>query len=150
MVVEDGQFKKSHVGGRLGDDLTQEYFADETRKAADRAFFLKLRDTVAHLLTEAACLETVERMRRAAGEPITRRPDKAVKEIARRLDLNEGEEVSVLEFLLKGGDMTKYGMMNAITRAAQEIEDYDRATEFEKMGGKVLELGTSEWEKVAA
>ena len=40
-------------------------------------------------------------------------------------------------------------MVNAITRAAQEIEDYDRATELEKMGGKVLELAGHEWKRVA-
>jgi hypothetical protein len=150
MVVEDGQFKKSHVGGRVGDELAAEYFADETRKAADRAFFLKLRDTVNHLLTEAACMETIQRMRAAAGMRIEARPDRAVKEVGKKLGLNESEQDSVLNFLLRGGDMTQWGMLNAITAAAQEIEDYDRASELEKMGGKVLELEAQEWRKVAA
>jgi len=149
MVIEDGKFRRSHIGGRLGDDVAAEYFADETRKAADAAFFLKLRDTVKHLLTEAACEEAVERMRRAAGVPIKQRPDKAVKEVGKKLGLAEGEQDSVLDWLIRNGDLSQWGMVNAITRAAQEIEDYDRATELEKMGGKVLELAGHEWRRVA-
>lgn len=150
-VIEDGKFRRSHIGGRLGsDEAAEEYFADETRKAADEAFFLKLRDSVKYLLTEAACEDSVEKMRRAAGVRIEARPDKAVKEISRKFGLGEEEQTSVLEFLLRGGDLTQWGMMNAITRAAQEIEDYDRQTEFERMGGKVLELEGNEWAKVAA
>ena len=29
------------------------------------------------------------------------------------------------------------------------IEDYDRATEFEALGGKLIELPTSEWKQFA-
>jgi hypothetical protein len=149
-VIEDGKFRRSHIGGRLGDDVAAEYFADETRKAADEAFFLKLRDTAKHLLTKAACKESVDKMRVATGQPIHQRPDKAVKEIGKKFGLAEAEQDSVLDFLLRGGDMTQWGMMNAITAAAKEIENYDRATDMEKMGGKLLELSQHEWDRVAA
>ena len=42
MTMPDNKSRKNHIGGRLGDDLAAEYFADDTRKLADKAFFLKL------------------------------------------------------------------------------------------------------------
>jgi hypothetical protein len=35
-------------------------------------------------------------------------------------------------------------LANAVTRASQDITDYDQATELEKLGGKVIELRGTE------
>ena len=45
--------------------------------------------------------------------------------------------------------MCRYGLLNAVTGYSQEVDDYDRATEFEEIGGKMLELSISEWKQVA-
>jgi hypothetical protein len=150
MTMEDGKFKRSHLGGRLGDDVAAEYFADETRQAADKAFFLKLRDTVGHLLTEASCEEAVQRMRQAADMRIGKRPDVAVKELGKRFSLVESEQDRVLDFLIRGGDMSQWGLVNALTATAGQAEDYDRESELEKLGGKLLELNAAEWTRLAA
>ena len=151
MVVPDGKQRRSHVGGRLGDDLAAEYFADETRKLADKAFFLKLRDTTRHMLSEAACEGAIVQMQRAAGEPLTGRVDKVVQELAKRSNLNEDEGTSVLEFLLKGGDMTRWGLANAVTALARTRmdDDADRSDELQRLGGKLISLNESEWSQVA-
>ena len=39
--------------------------------------------------------------------------------------------------------------MNAVTHFSQEVEDYDRATEFEALGGKLIELPVKEWKELA-
>jgi hypothetical protein len=36
------------------------------------------------------------------------------------------------------------------TRAAEDCPDYDRATELEAAGGRVIELAPSEWRSLAA
>ena len=48
-----------------------------------------------------------------------------------------------------GGDLSAYGVVNAVTHSAEDVEDYDRATEFEALGGKLIELSSSEWKEIA-
>jgi hypothetical protein len=47
--------------------------------------------------------------------------------------------------LIEGGSLTQYGLHAAVTRAAQDVADYDRATELEYAGGKIIELPKTEW-----
>jgi len=150
-VLPDGKQRKSHVGGRLGDELVAEYLADETRKVIDNAFFLKLRDTTRHMLSEAACQGAMIQMQRAAGEKLEARPDKVVQELAKRTGLNEDEGTSVLEFLLTGGDMTRWGLANAVTALARNKrdDDADRSDELQRLGGKIISLEQREWSQVA-
>ena len=54
----------------------------------------------------------------------------------------------MLRHLIEGGDLTRYGLFNAITRAAADLDSYDRATEFERFGGQVVELPKRDWEEV--
>jgi hypothetical protein len=149
-VMEDGKQRKSHVGGALGEELAAaEYLADETRKAVDEAFFLKLRDTTKYMLTEAHVQGSVAKMRDAAETKLGARPDKIVKELSRRLAFTEGEGDSILEFLMNGGDLTQWGMANAVTALARETEDSDRHDELERIGGKIISLGKADWARVA-
>ena len=47
------------------------------------------------------------------------------------------------------GDLSGYGLVNAVTHYSQDVEDYDRATEFEALGGKLIELAPTEWKGLA-
>jgi hypothetical protein len=73
-----------------------------------------------------------------------------VEATARRLTLTEGEKSSVLQNLLRGGDLSAWGLANAVTRTAEDVTDYDRATELEAAGGRVIELGPADWKAIAA
>jgi phage host-nuclease inhibitor protein Gam len=76
-------------------------------------------------------------------------PIKAVETLAQRASLNEGEKSSVLKHLIEGGDLSMWGLQNALTRAAQDVTDYDRATDLERFGGKMLNLGKTEYRELA-
>ena len=54
-----------------------------------------------------------------------------------------------LSRLLTGGDLTQYGMHAAVTRASQDSQDYDRASDMETVGGKIIELPASDWKVIA-
>jgi len=56
----------------------------------------------------------------------------------------------VLRHLIVEGDPSAYGIVNAVTHASQDVEDYDRATELEALGGKLIDLPPSEWRSVVA
>ena len=43
--------------------------------------------------------------------------------------------------------MNKWGASNALTSVAKSVKDYDRATELEEQGAKLLEVPASYFEK---
>ena len=74
---------------------------------------------------------------------------------ATSLNLTEKEGAAVLRHLVDntdrpgGIDLTQYGLMNAITRTAQDAETYDRATELEKIGGSVIGMDSTLWDRIS-
>ena len=52
--------------------------------------------------------------------------------------------------LIEGGDLSRWGVVNAVTRFANDPGiAYDRATDLETIGGKVLDLKPTEWNEIA-
>jgi hypothetical protein len=150
MISVDHSLRKFHVG--RGHDATNdvtELFTDRTRALDDAAFFNKVRDVVAAVFDQIKFLEIINRLQRSTQQRIEGDPVKAVEITAKTFQLTGDEQGSVLNHLISGGDLSAYGMMNAVTRASQDVEDYDRATEMERMGGQVIELSPSDWKVIA-
>jgi hypothetical protein len=150
MISQDYSQKRYHVGrAAASEDEAYELYADETLRADDEAFLLKVRDTVRAAVDVAQFTKIVERMKEATGQKIEGNPVKAVEVASKTFGLNQSEHSSILTHLIQGGDLSAYGLLNAITRTAQDIESYDRATELEAMGSKVLALPKSIWKEIA-
>jgi hypothetical protein len=144
-----GGFKKLHVGARA--DTTEDVYemlSDETLQADDTAFLLKARDVVMATLSSETFDKLLGKMKEAAGEKIEGDPVKAVEVLTDQLSLNEAESGNVLRHLIEGGDLSRWGIANAVTRTAQDIEDYDRSDELEGFGGRIVELGKTEWREI--
>ena len=69
--------------------------------------------------------------------------------LANRYTLNDAERNGVLRHLIVEGDLSAYGLVNAVTHYSQYVEDYDRATEFEALGGRLIDLSTQDWRELA-
>lgn len=150
MIAQDYSQKRYHVGrAAASEDEAYELYTDETLRADDEAFLLKVRDTVRAAVDIAQFTKIVERMREATTQKIEGNPVKAVEVASKTFGLNKGESSGILTHLIQGGDLSAYGLLNAITRTAQDVESYDRATELEAMGSKVLALPQSTWKEIA-
>ena len=150
MIANDHALRKYHVGrGHEGGDLAEEFFRDETRRQDDKAFWMKVRDIVSGSFKRDVFERMVESMRRATGDIISSDPVKAVEVTQKKFGLNDTERGGVLSWLIKGGDLTRYGLVNAVTRLSQDIPDYDRATDLERLGGQILELPKTDWSEIA-
>lgn len=132
------------------DDETYAVLTDETREADDKALMLTVRDTVQAAVSETAFNAMLVQMREAAGAPAMKDPVKGVERLAKKFDMGETEQASVLAHLIEGGDISKWGALNAVTRTAQDVESYDRATELEEAGGVILNLSRRDWDVIAA
>src|SRR5262249_32736813 len=47
-------------------------------------------------------------------------------------------------------ELSAWGLANAVTRTAEDAADYDRATELEAAGRRLIELGQAEWKPLTA
>lgn len=150
MVMQDFSLKRRHIGKRHETiDVAYEILSNEARQAADKAFFLEVRDRTKHALDEAVFNKTIERLRVAAQEKITG-DIPAVMEVTRKtMGLSTEESGSILNYLASGGDVTRWGLSSAITRFSQDVEDYDRASELERLGGELIELPQRDWRRIA-
>ena len=83
-------------------------------------------------------------------QPLSGNPVRAVEMLANRHCLTQDETGSVLRHLISAGDLSRFGLINAVTRASQDIPDYDRSTELERLGGQVMALAAGEWNELAA
>ena len=54
----------------------------------------------------------------------------------------------ILTYLIQGGDLTMYGLSNAITRASQDCDSYDRATTLESLGWDVATMAPAQWREI--
>lgn len=153
LAIFDGSaMRKYHVGRSAVSELDNavEYFTDETRKADDKAFWMKVRDIVRGSCNKELFDSQLLRLTDAAKERIdTNNIPKVIEITRKKLNIADQLQNNILQHLIQGGDLTKWGLMNAITRTAEDVSSYDLATDLERAGGKILELPQSEWKQIA-
>ena len=151
MVVNDASTKRRHVGrGNVaGEDFT--LYSDETLKLDDNAFLAKVRDTVKAIADQTRFDRVVDMMRTAKDAKIVTANIPAMVELAGTdFGFTKQEGTGILDFLIRGGDLTLYGMANAVTRFAQDVDSYDRSTELESVGYDILGMSASKWNRLNA
>ena len=150
MVIPDNKFRVQHVGGRIANDerLTMQ-LSDEAIRADDHAILLKVRDVIRATLSQDAFNKVVNRLRRAKDDKIENDVVASVRVLAKKTNLSDTEEKGVLRHLIEGHDLSRYGLLNAVTRLSQDLPDYDRASELEIIGGQVLDLPATAWREIA-
>jgi hypothetical protein len=146
LVLKCKRQRKNHVG-RVTEN--NDLYAIDTLAAIDNTFKLKLRDLVRNAISITTFRSAVEDLQIAKTAIIVGNPVKAVELTAKAIGLNESESGLVLSNLIRSGDLSKFGMLNAVTRAAEDVESYDRATEIERLGSSVLYLPSTTWREVA-
>ena len=142
LICKDYAQKKYHVGRQAGGNPEEAYeiYSDETLKQDDKAFFMKVQDTVRCAVDEARFQMTVNKMREAMQIPMEHEPMKTVELLADKFQLTQNERGDVLRQLFMSGDSSRYGLVNAVTAASQIAPDYERATELERIGGEILSM----------
>jgi hypothetical protein len=139
--------KRRHVGKRQGEeDNAAEFYRDETKAADDQAFWMKVQDTVRASITQEGFEKIAQRMRDTKQQELGN-PIDVCEVAAKRFGLSDQEKGGILQHLVTGGDLSGFGLLNAVTRYSQDVEDYDRASDLERLGGTIIELPQSAWKE---
>ena len=151
LCVNDFGERKAHVGRSakaLEDSFT--IYTDETLEAEDKAFMLKLRDATLAAIEEARFAQIVGVLQSSTHAKITGRVQDVIELTGKAFDINQGEQDSILKYLIQGGDLSLYGLTTAITRASQDVDSYDRATALEGIGWQVATMPAAQWKEINA
>lgn len=139
-------FRRNHVGKQV--DEGELDWADDTKKADDATVLLKVRDMVRAVVDETRFRATLGKMQGLTEGKITGDPSKAIEVLAQRVGANEAEKGGMLRRLIEGGDLSAWGVVNAVTGLAHDATSYDRAVEIESAGGALIDLAPTEWRKI--
>ncbi len=143
-MVSGTALRKYHVG------RAREVFSDETRKAEEETFWMQVRDVLNSSFDEERFTALVEQMKEAGEKEIPRTAsiqgivEKTVKDNGLPIGLTD----DILNTFIADTDLTKYGLMNAVTNVANRQENYEVSTKLERTGGKVLEMSNRDWESL--
>lgn len=147
---KERSLRKYHVGAKhelLGENIAG-LLSDETRRKTDEATWAQVGDVVRGAFDRVKFDALVDKVEGTIADKIEGDVAKVITLSSKKFGLTEAEGKSVLQRLIEGGSATRFGLYNAVTRVAQDIEDYDRATEFENLGGQIIDLPRSEWQEV--
>jgi len=149
MCVNDYGERRHHVG-RAAKAVEDSFdlYTDETMEAEDKAFLLKLRDTTMAAIEETRFAMVVDKLKESVGAPITGKVQDVVELTSRTFGINQDEQEGILKYLIAGGDLSLYGLSNAVTRASQDVESYDRATALEGIGWQVATMDRGQWKEI--
>ena len=148
MVVNDLASRNYHIG--RAEEREWELFSDETRMLDDAAFMAKISDIVRSTIDAVRFEKVVQTLRDAREHSIEGNIIDVVDLAAKELTINKDEQGSVLTHLIAGGDLSKYGLANAVTQASKTSGSYERATELEAMGWNIIKWTGSTWKRLNA
>lgn len=151
MIMPEYAKRKYHIGRNTdtGDDvLDLTMYRDETLMADDRAFWLKMQDSMRSAVNDDIFKAMVERTQQTMGVKIEAPPQKAVVALSQTFGFTNPESDLILRHLIEGAELTGFGLIQATTRAAQDLPDYDRATYFETVGGDLASMSRADWKQI--
>jgi len=154
-AIMETKFRKAHLGSRREEKDVFEIMSDKTKALNDMAFYATVKDYLLSTMRPDVFQAEIEKMRQSTQDKITNFDLEEVVELAMDYTKTSGEHVkqSVLKALASGNEgagLTRWGLVNSFTRAAQDDQfDYDTATDLERAGGSILELDQSQWKRIA-
>jgi len=142
-----------HSGGRQKgkevDVFGEVKYASDTQQSMNKTFLLKLRDALRHAMDQGAFARVCARMSVADQLPIVAQPPAMVETARQQLGLTEPESNDVLTHLIRGGNLSQWGFTSAITRASNDVKNYDRAVELQELAGRVIEMPARSWVEIS-
>ena len=116
LIASNHMLRKTHLGRiAVQDDAPLTVFQDDTLRADDQAFFLKVHDVVQSAVPEVTFCQLAQKLQATRGIPLLGNPVNTIEVLGQRYSLNDGECEGVLCHLIQGGELSGCGLVNAVT-----------------------------------
>ena len=142
------EYGRVHLGSAI--DELGEIESAETQRYIVQATASQIRDSINAMVNPETIERIIESMRATTevNIPGEQKIPEAMEQLGKALKLTEDERGSMLRHLIEGGDLSQYGIIQAVTRTAEDLPSYDRATEVESIGGKLLATSPSKFRQL--
>lgn len=143
-------FSRRHVGSKIVSGADSIVLADDTIEAENIVIAKSIRDTMSAASNSAFFESMIEQLKNATEGEIIKDPEVAIQVLSKELNLHDSERKAALINLIEDRDMSRYGALNAVTKVANSDEiSYQRASELEEVGAKILNMPASNWNRIA-
>ena len=148
-MVRQTEIKHRHVGRQM--EMGEDYgiYRDETLLADQKAFRLKLQDTIQMSVNEAFFEDLLGKARSANAEPI-KEVAKTVKNVTQHFQMEAVREEDMMNALAIEGSPTRWKVANAVTGLCHKTESSDAQFEYEKIGAEIIDMKETEWNRLAS
>ena len=141
MVVNEARTRRNHIGRVTSADENLLIYSAATLRADDKAFVMKVQDTVRAAVDEARFTKILDKLRESKDKKLnTADLPGVVKLASSSMGITDAESEGVLQHLIEGTDYSLYGLANAVTRHSQDVESYDRASKLEEIGYQIITM----------
>ncbi len=141
MVVNEARTRRNHIGRVTSADENLLIYSEATLRADDKAFVMKVQDTVRATVDEARFTKILDKLRESKDKKLnTADLPGVVKLASSSMGITDAESEGVLQHLIEGTDYSLYGLANAVTRHSQDVESYDRASKLEEIGYQIITM----------
>ena len=134
MTMAKDALQKVHLGSRMDAGVIR--WQADTNEAAITLVQKQTRDAVATFLSKDYLEQAILRLEAHAADEV--RSPEQVKSMAKQLRYTDAEADAILAHFTQGGQLTRGGVVNAITAYAQTVEDGEQAYKLEQQATSLL------------
>lgn len=151
MTINQLGMRRYHVGRRHDPmENVEKFVSNLTRTAEDAAFWRRIGEVMTGIVNSDVYANVAKAFEQGMKMKITGDVPAVLDVVKKTYAVRDEEGQGILRHLVEGGSLTKYGLVQAVTRQAQDSTSYDRATELETVGGNILAMTDEMWEHIAA
>jgi hypothetical protein len=126
--VTKDSMRQVHLGAKLAEGAI--IWSDETRRAANDLAKKQAADAVTSFLNATYVQSVIDELERDSDVPVVDVPA-TIEVVAKEQAYTEAEAKGVLDFFIRGGQLTAGGVMQAVTAYVQQVESPERAYDME-------------------
>lgn len=135
MTLTKEAVKAVHVGSRMDEGVVS--WSEATQRQELKLVTMRARDAARTFLDVDFMKAKVAELTEVATKPIE---TTTVTVVAKKLSFDKATANGVLDFFVKGGQLTAGGVMQAVTAFAQTVDDPDKAYSLQTTGVRAMEL----------
>ena len=144
MTVNDARLNSRHLtSSQATIDGVWTVLSDEAKELDNQALLAKVKDVVLSTSDEVRFNQNVEKMTEATEIKI-KKPKKVIEVLENRFDLTKQEGDDILQNLINRDDKQPtanvWSVVNSITALGNTMDDYDRGTKMQEIGGRLLTM----------
>jgi len=135
MIVTTDAYNRTHLGARK--EVSSIVWSEETKTKTLELVCSQVKDAIKYFATADYLSGKVQKIM-DLNNPIEH-PADTIRVISKELTFTEAQEKSVLDYFIKSGDMTSFGVVQAITFHAHADNDADARYDIESASENLIE-----------